>query len=220
MYVIVVGGGKVGFHLTRTLMGEGHEVLLIEKNAEKARKLSASLGDVVRAGDACEVRVLGACGIRRADVVVAVTGHDEDNLVVCQIAMKEFGVKRTISRVNNPKNRTVFERLGVTQLVDATTLIYNLIEQRVITDDVVPIAALREGDIEIVEIGIGQKSPAVKVAVQDLPLPKSCLLIAVLRGTEAVVPKGKTHLRNGDTVIALVHREDEHALKKLFAGRN
>jgi trk system potassium uptake protein TrkA len=219
MYVVVVGGGKVGFHLTRTLMTEGHEVLLIEKSPEKARGLGSALGEVVRAGDACEVRTLAAAGTQRADVVVAVTGHDEDNLVVCQMAMREFGVERTIARVNNPKNRPIFERLGIGQVVDATTLIYNLIEQRVITDGVVPIAALREGDIEIVEIDISPRSRATGVPVKDLPLPKSCLLIAVLRGEQAIVPKGKTRLHQGDTVIALVHRHDEPALKEMFAER-
>jgi trk system potassium uptake protein TrkA len=219
MYVIVVGGGKVGFHLTRTLMEEGHEVLLLEKNVEKAQKLSASLGEVVQPGDACEVRVLAAAGTQRAQVVVAVTGHDEDNLVVCQMAKKEFGVERTIARVNNPKNRPVFHHLGITEVIDATTLIYNVVEQRVIWDDIVPVAALRHG-IEIVEIDIGQKSPAVKVPVKDLPLPKSCLLIAVLRGDDTLIPKGKTRIRQGDTVVALVHREDQPALKEMFAERS
>ena len=218
MYIIVVGGGKVGFHLTRTLLEEGYEVLLLEKEPLKVRRLAATLGEVVRIGDACEVSNLKAAGAGRAKIVIAVTGHDEDNLVVCQMAMKEFGVERTIARVNNPKNRAIFERLGVRELVDATTLIYNLVEQRVATDEIVPLAALQQGEIEIVEIDIGLHSPAAKVAVQELPLPKTTLLIAVLRGGETLIPKGKTRLRKGDVVVALVHRNDQPALKQLFSG--
>ncbi|MFQ5880434.1 MAG: potassium channel family protein, partial [Dehalococcoidia bacterium] len=123
MYIIVVGGGKVGYYLAKELVEDGHEVLAIEKDSAKCAAIAEELGDIVLRGDGCEVRVLEQAGMGRADMVIAVTGDDEDNLVVCQVAKHRFGVGRTIARINNPKNELIFKKLGIPTTVSATAAI-------------------------------------------------------------------------------------------------
>ena len=142
MYVIIVGGGKVGYYLTRELLKQQYEVLLLEKDKSRLAFLSDELGEVAVHGDGCEIRCMDACGYGRADVVVAVTGDDEDNLVICQMAQKRFSVPRVLARVNDPTNEPIFHRLGITETLNSTRLIYNLIGQSIEPDEVVPLAPL------------------------------------------------------------------------------
>ena len=214
MYAIIVGGGKIGFYLSRTLLDNGHEVLLIEKDADRSRRLEEVLGDVVLHGDGTDIRILERSGIARADVIVAVTGHDEDNLVVCQIAKRKFGIRRVVARVNNPLNEDTFRMLGIDATVSSTRIIYNLLEEEVGSDSLVCLAALKHGRLEIVEVGLANDSPAAGKAVKDLRLPTDCVLMSVLRGDELVVPRGDTVLRGGDTVVALVRRGGQEALRE------
>lgn len=216
MYIVVAGGGKIGYHLTKKLVTEGHEVLLIEKDSQKAGKLSDDLGEVVFTGDSCEVRTMAEAGVGRADIVAAVTGHDEDNLVICQMARHKFNVKRTIARINNPKNEEIFRLLGINETVSSTNVIYNLIEQRIEVDGVVPVASLWRGDLELVEIDIGDKSPVLKKAIMDIKMPGHSLILATIRGDDAIVAKGTTKIRKGDTLIALVRQDKEPELRRLF----
>ena len=202
-YIIVAGGGKVGYQLTRALLQEGYEVLLVEKRPQRYHLLREELGDSVFYGDACEIRTMVRMGMERADLVVAVTGDDEDNLIICQVAKRWFGVPRTIARVNNPRNEEIFRRLGIDETISATTLLFQLIEQEVAVGEFLPLALLRKGGLEIVEMELTQTSPLVGKAVRDLPLPHGCLLAAVVRGDEAQVVTGDTVLRAGDMVIAL-----------------
>src|SRR5689334_1804246 len=181
MYIIIVGGGNVGYYLAKTLVKTDHEVLVLEKNRLIHRRLAEELGEVVMQGDGCEVRIMEEAGGARADAVVAVTGDDEDNLVICQMAKIKFNVPRTIARVNNPRNEELFHRLGIDGTVSATKIIYNLIEQEIETGEVIPLAALKKGNIEIVEVEIGPKSPVLNKKIQQLTLPGDALIISVIR---------------------------------------
>ncbi len=151
MYIIVVGGGKVGYYLTKTLLVEGHEVLLIERDRQKVDVYNERLGSVVLAGDGAEAATLSAAGAQRADVVIAVTGEDEDNLVVCQMSKARFHVPRAIARVNNPKNETLFQRLGIDVTVSQTEHILKLIEQKIPEKSFVHLLNLRHDELTIVE---------------------------------------------------------------------
>jgi len=217
MYVVIVGGGKVGFYLSKTLMAEGHEVLLVEMLPDRYKFLESELGSVVALGDGCEMRTQQEIGIGRADVVVAVTGDDEDNLVICQMAKRRFNVPRTIARVNNPQNEEIFQLLGIDQTVNSTRIIDSLIEQQIDTGQVVPLAAMKRGNIEIVEVDIGSTSPVAGKRVSDLKLPPKALIISIIRQDQAILPQADTNLQTGDTLIALVEAENEPALKRLFA---
>ena len=158
MYIVIVGGGNVGYYLAKTLSTTSHEVLLMEKDRQVHRMIAEELGEIAVQGDGCEVRLLEEAGVGRADVVVAATGDDEDNLVICQMSKRMFNVPRTIARVNNPLNEDLFHRFGIDATVSSTKIIYNLIEQEIQTGQVTPLAALKRGRLEIVDIEISENS--------------------------------------------------------------
>lgn len=216
MYIIVVGGGKVGYYLTKTLLNEGHEVLLIERDVNKVETYSDRFGSVVLAGDGAEASVLAAAGAARADVVIAVTGEDEDNLVVCQVAKAKFHVARTIARVNNPKNEQLFRLLGIDVTVSQTNYILNLIEQAIPERNFIHLLSLRHADLAIIEATISMDSPVVNKAIEDIELPVDCVIAAIARGADLIVPRGSTEILPGDDIIAVTHREEEDDLRRLL----
>jgi len=218
MYVIVVGAGKVGYYLTRTLIAEEHEVALIEKEASRVAALASEFGEAVVVGDGCEVKVMEDVGMGRADCVVAVTGHDEDNLIVCQMAQRHFHVPRQIARVNNPKNESLFHLLGITETVASTRIIYSLIDQEVETGESLLLTALKRGKIVIVGAELTPDSPAAGRSVKDIYLPGECILAAIIREDHILLPSGPTRLEAGDTVIGVATPEDQQGLREALVG--
>jgi trk system potassium uptake protein TrkA len=216
MYVIVVGGGKVGYYLTKQLLTEGHEVLLLEKDRRRQAALAEQMGEVVVQGDGCEVRIMSEAGFGRADVIVAVTGDDEDNLVICQMAKRKFQAPRTVARVNDPDNLALFEKLGIDTTVSSTQIIFNLLDQQIETGEIIPLAALKNGNIEIVAITVSERSPVLGKNVRALPLPGDALIISVVRDQHAMLPQGDVRFENGDTVIAMVVADEEPQLRHIF----
>ncbi len=216
MYVIVVGGGKVGYYLSKQLIAEDHEVLLMEKDRRRQAMLAEELGEVVMQGDGCEVRVMEEAGFGRADVVVAVTGDDEDNLVLCQMAKRKFSAPRTVARVNNPANQELFQKLGIDTTVSSTQIIFNLLEQQIEPGEIIPVGALKNGNIEVVAIGLSAKSPVLGRAIKDLELG-SALIISVVRNDQAHLPQADTRLDDGDQVIVMVPADEEMKLRRIFA---
>ena len=219
MYVIVGGGGKVGYYLTKALRAAGQEVTIIEKARKRFVILQEEFGDSALLGDACEVRTLNQAGAVRADLVAAVTGDDEDNLVMCQMAKRKFNVRRVIARINNPKNEETFRLLGIDETVSSTTLIYSLIEQEVEVADVIPLTALRRGNLELVEVALPQGSPAVNKRVRDLPLPHGCMLGIIVREDAAQVVQGDTILRPGDSILAITPATNVQAFREALLGK-
>lgn len=220
MYVIVVGGGKVGYFLSRKLIEEGHEVLLVEKEPKKCSYICEELGEIVYQGDGCDIKSMEEAGMARADVVVAVTGDDEDNLVICQLAKKRFNVPRTIARVNNPKNENIFKKLGIDETVSSTRIIYNLIEQEVEAGDVVSILPFEDGKLEIVETILKSTSPVINKKISDLHLSNDAILVAIIRNNGILIPRGDTILKENDKILALTVTEKEPLLQKILGGNN
>ena len=216
MYIIVVGGGKVGFYLTKTLLSEGYEVLLIERNAGKVDFFNEQLGGVALRGDGAEASVLATAGAGRADVVIAVTGEDEDNLVVCQMAKLAFNVEKTIARVNNPKNEPIFKMLGIDVTVSHTAHIMSIIEQAIPETPMIHLLNLQHPDLAIVDLKVGEESPVNGVALGDIELPNDCIIAAILRGPDLIIPSETTELAEGDDVIAIAHADQEDALRRLL----
>jgi len=217
MYIVIVGAGKVGYHLGRLLMAQGHEVMLIEENRSKVDTLSLEFHDSIMLGDGSSVEVLREAGANRADVIVATTGNDEDNLVVCQVAKLMFLRPRTIARVNNPRNEELFAGLGVDASVSATKIINAMIEEQVKAGDmIIPLLTLKAGDVEIVEVELSRASHIVKKKIRDLTLPPGSIFIAVIRGEEVIIPYGDTEFQPDDKVLALVKRESEQALRQIL----
>src|SRR6187431_2751655 len=176
MYIVVVGGGKVGYYLAKELLEAGHELVILEKNNDRARQISDELGSIVLNRDGCEGKHLAEAGANRATIVVAVTGDDEDNLVVCQMAKHHFDVPRTIARVNNPKNERLFRHLGVDEIISPTRMILGSIEQDIPVHELLHLAALGEGELELIEAHLQSGSPAIGKAAQDLAIPEGCSL--------------------------------------------
>ena len=216
MYIILVGGGKVGYYLTKQLLDEGHEVLLIERSREKVENYSEHFGAVVLAGDGAEAATLASAGAARADVVIAVTGDDEDNLVVCQTARQKFHVAKTIARVNNPKNEQLFKMLGVDVTVSQTNYILNLIEQSIPDRPFLHLLSLRYADLAIIEARVSETSVVAHNAIGEIDLPVDCVIAAVSRGNHVLVPSAATELEPGDDVIAVTRPEQEDELRRLL----
>ncbi len=218
MYIIVVGGGKVGYYLTQTLLADGYEVLLIERNPDKVTEFTERFGAAAVAGDGAEAATLAAAGAARADVVIAVTGEDEDNLVICQMARQKFHVGRTIARVNNPKNERLFRLLGIDVTVSQTNYILNLIEQSIPERSFVHLLSLRHADLAIVEARVTASSVVAHQAIGEITLPVDCVIAAIARGAHLIVPSPATEIQPGDEIIAVAHRDHEDELRRLLVA--
>jgi trk system potassium uptake protein TrkA len=218
MYAIIGGGGKVGFFLARELINQGHEVLIIENRADRAEFISNELGNVVLRGNADEASTLAEAGAERADVVIAVTGDDEDNLVICQVAKKRFGATRTIARINEPRNEGIFRLLGIDATVNATEVVLSILEQEIPQANLVPLLRLLNTDVEVVEALLGDRSPAVGRPLRDIDLPSESTVAVVIRNGSAIFPTGATVLQPGDEIIALTRSLHEPRLRKLFVA--
>ncbi len=220
MYIIIVGGGSVGYSLCKVLLREGHEVLVLDKDPTKCDKFEDELGSVCMRGDGCEVAVLAEAGASRADVFIAATNEDEDNLVACQVARYKFEVPRTIARVNDPKNEEIFRKLGVDCPVSVTNVILEHIEEKLPTHPLIHLLSMGEGKMEVVEVKVLEGARSVGKAIKDLSLPTDSVLALLIRnGQKPQVPTGDTVLKVGDRIIALTTTESEGALKEALVGR-
>jgi trk system potassium uptake protein len=216
MYAIIAGGGKVGFFLARELIEQGHEVLIIEQIAERAEFIANELGNVVLRGNADEASTLAEAGAERADVVIAVTGDDEDNLVLLQVAKRRFGTQRTIARINDPRNEELFRMLGIDATVNATQVMLSVLEQEIPQANLVPLLRLRNTDIEVVEALVGAGSRITGVPLREIDLPPESTIAVVIRAGSAFFPNGTTELKAGDEVVALTRSVHEPRLRSLF----
>jgi trk system potassium uptake protein TrkA len=218
VFVLVVGGGKVGYYLAKELIGAGHEVVLMEKDPGRAAQIADDIGSIVIARDGCEGNHLAEAGCERADVVAAVTGDDEDNLVICQMAKHHFDVPRTIARVNNPKNEALFRHLGVDELISPTRMILGSIEQDIPVHELLHLAGLGGGELEIIEAQLREGSPAIGRTARDVPMPEGCAIFAIIREDVAIPVRPDTILTKGDKVIAIGRAECEVALHRQLIG--
>src|SRR5258708_4197214 len=194
MYIIVGGGGDIGYYVTKSLFTQGHEVLLIEKGSTRYQSLKEELGQSVVRGDACEARTMDEVGANRADVVIAVTGEDEDNMVICQMAKKRYKVGRTIARLNNPKHEEIFLKLGIDTIVSPTKTILSLIESELPSSRFVPLMTLKKAGLEIIEVRIPAESPVVGKTLNSIKLPRTCNLALIIRDKLFVTPTADTIL--------------------------
>jgi trk system potassium uptake protein len=220
MYIIIAGAGKVGWNLARELMASGHEVTVIESDRRRYLTVEQELEHNVHYGDASELWVLQRAGVVRADMVIAVTGDDEDNLLISQVAKEKYLVDHTIARVNNPRNVEHFELLGIRPVVSATDLILRLIEHEVPHHGLVHLLDLKQEQLEIIELEVADDAPAAGRKIGELDLPEGCLVVSVLRNGSGFVPKAETVIQGGDEVLAVLSPGDEDALCMIFAGTN
>src|SRR5262249_48929692 len=220
MYLIVAGGGKVGANLARSLIGQGQEVTMIEQRADRFETLEEEFEHQVQLGDATEVFVLEQAGIARPpDMVVATTGDDEDNIIICQLAREKYGVPKVIARVNDPRNQPHFDLLGISPTVCATLSLLALVEHEVPEHELVHLLELRKENLEIVEVQIDQGSPCVGKSVDKIPLPAGSQLISVVRDGQAKIADGDTMLEAGDQVLAILEPGKTDELKRVLLNK-
>ncbi len=219
MYIIVVGVGRLGYYLIKALLDEGHEVLAIEKSALVCETVEDELGSVCMRGDGCEAATLNDVGTGRADMLIAVTGDDEDNLVSCQVAKHKFNVPFTIARIRNPKNETIFKKLGIDVTVSSTNIILEYIEKEVPTHPLTHLLTIRDKGMEIVEVRIPPESTTVGKPVKELPLPPDSILSLIIRKHQKpLIPRANTVLQAEDQIIAVTTPESEDALRAALRG--
>jgi trk system potassium uptake protein TrkA len=219
VFIIVGGGGKVGYHLARALLAD-HEVLVIEENPQRVEFIAEELGtDVIMQGDACDAATMERAGMQRADLVVAVTGEDQDNLTLCQIAKAKFNVGRAVARINNPQNETLFRQLGIDSTVSATTLIMGHIEQELPWQGMIPLLTLGGFNLEIVEVKVPREAGTVGKQVRQLLLPQGSLICLVIdsQGTPRV-PTPDTTIHAEDILVAVTSIEGQDALRNALTS--
>lgn len=217
MYILVGGGGKVGFYLAQELLQANHEVLVIEREQARATAVADDLGENVMYGDCCEVSMLDAAGVARADLVCAVTGDDEDNLVMCEIARRR-GVPRTIARINNPENELLFKKRGIETTISATQAVLAQIESELPTSEMIPLLQLHNG-LELLEVKLPETSPVVGRRVRDILLPsESIVSLVVDPGGVPRIPSGETRLNAGDALVVVTPRENVELLREALIG--
>jgi trk system potassium uptake protein len=219
MYAIVAGGGKVGANVTRSLLRMGHEVTLVEQRRERFEQLEVELGPTAMLGDATEIHILERAGIARPpEIVLAVTGDDEDNIVISQIAKEGYGVKKAIARVNDPRNQQHFDLLGISQTVCATSGLLGLVEHEVPRHGLVKLLELRSEGLEVVELQVEANAPAAGKRVAGISLPEGAQLVSVMRNGVAELARDETVVRPGDQVIAVLKPGVEEKLRKAVVG--
>ena len=219
MFIIVVGAGKIGYFLAKRLSHNKHTVSIIDKDMVVCEVIAKDLESMVINGDGCEPRILEEAGAARADVVAAVTGDDEDNLIICQLAKEMFHVRRTVGRVNDPENEHTFAQLGIDVPIDSTKIISNIIEEEVSFSDFVNLMSFKRGKLTIVRVDLPDDAPVINKRVQDIRWPENSVLVSIVRGEEVIVPKGATVLEAGDDIIALTLIGNEPQLLSLLVGK-
>ncbi|KPK21580.1 MAG: portal protein [Dehalococcoidia bacterium SG8_51_3] len=219
MYIIIVGGGRLGYYLARALLNEGHEILIVEKNAHFCDIINEEMGSVCVRGDGCETATLTEVGTGRADMLVAVTGDDEDNMVACQVAKHKFNVPRTIARIRNPQNETLFKKLGIDVTVSTTNIILEAIEKEVPTHPLTHLLTRDDRGLEIVEVRIPPDSKTIGKPIKEVPLPEGTkLALLIPRDRKPVIPSPNSIIREGDQIIALTTPELEEELRSNLTG--
>lgn len=220
MYIIIVGAGNVGYHLAKAVLAKGHEVLLVEKDARILERIKDELGGIGLVGDGCEAAILDEAGAARADLLVAVTDHDEDNLVACQVARHKFNVSRTIARVSDIKNQPLFKKLGIDVAVSSTNLILEYIETQMDKPPLLNrLMILKNGEREIIEVKIPATSAIVSRKIKDIALAPNTQIIAVVRADDRVLlPTPATVIEIEDRLIAVTDRQSEEVLYQLLTG--
>ena len=222
MRIVVVGAGKVGYYLIKTLIDRGHSVSLVELDPRRCRLIAEEAGILAVNGDGTNLAALVDAGADTADVIAAATGMDEVNLVVCQLAKAKLMVKKAVARVSNPKNKEVLQRLGVDLAVSGTSLIADAIEEEILYQDMRTLLKLHHSKFSLVELAIPQGAGATGKTVGELAarLPRGCVFVSIIRADDVILPHGNTMFQAGDTVMAVVHTGEEKALRKTLQSKN
>ena len=208
MYIIIAGGGEVGFYLAREFIEGGHEVLVIEPDAKQRERLDEELGDITLGGEGCRIECLDEAGVSRADVFIAATDADEDNLAACQIAKLKYKVPRVVAKLNNPRNRNIFRKLGIENTVDVAALVLENLKALIPVFPFVRVLSLEAADVEVVQVRVTESSPLVNKKVGETGVAFLAETACLVRAGSAPQIVGETtQLLVGDSLICVIPRD-------------
>lgn len=217
MNIIIVGGGNVGFHLAERLSAKNY-IVLIEKDMDVGKRLADNSNILVINGDGCDINILKQAGITKADVLAAVTGSDVDNLVVCQIGKDIFGVKRTVAKINDPRNEKIYSQLGVDVPIGSTSIISKVIEDEVSWEDFINLFTFKRGNLSIIRVDIPESSPIINIPVNEIKMPEEAVMVSIIRNGEMIIPKPNSVIQEKDEIIAMTKVGNEADLLKVLMG--
>lgn len=218
MFIIIVGGGKVGLYLVKHFTEKGHRVLLIEEDWEKVKEIRKKYGIEVVWGNGTEETVLEEAGIEDCDALVAVTEDDQDNLVICQLAERKYNIAKTYTRVNIPGNEKLFSWLGVNVAVSSASILAAMVEDDLSFNDLRNLLIKDQDKLKLIRMTVQKGSPSINKKIKNIKLPTEAVLVAILRGDNSLVPRGNTRLAENDVILALTRPELEEEIKKAFNG--
>lgn len=216
MNIVVIGGGKVGYYLAKTLLEHGHKATVIENDKATSRFLANDLDVTIVCGDGTSIDILEAANVGEADAFISVTGQDEDNLISCQLAKKLFNVPKTIAKVNNPKNSQIMRQLGIDITISSTDNIARLLEREIDTTQIRQLVSINHGEASISEIVLPQNYRLSGRKLSEIKLPNMCVIVSISRGGFTIIPRGDTELISGDTVMIMAKDEAMHSVKQLL----
>lgn len=218
MRAILIGGSKTVYFLARQFVRRKYHVTVINRDADRCREIAQQTKATVVLGDGTHVQRLEEAGARQADVLLALTNHDQDNLIACQIAQKMFSMPRTIALVNDPDNEEIFTRLGVTVAFSATRIIGSILDQETGFEDIMALMPLAQGRINVTEVRLASNSPAIGKTLLDLELSENSLVACIIRGAEVIVPRGFTELRVDDHLLLISQPEHQKYDLEILCG--
>jgi len=219
MRVILIGGNKTTYFLARTFASKGYHLAIVNKDPAEAKWLSERVKALVILGDGSDPAILEQAGARRADVVISLTPHDEDNLITCQIARQMYGVPRTMALVNDPDNEAIFTQLGITTAFSATRIIATLIEQQTALEDITHLVLAAEGRVNVTEVTLRSGAPAIGKSLYELALPEDSLVACIIRGEQVIVPRGPSRLQLADRLILIDLPENHGQMLRALMGQ-
>lgn len=220
MRIILIGGGKIVYFLARQFIGEGYHVTIINRDPQDARELAQRTRATVVLGEGSSPERLDEAGAMRADVVLALTEHDQDNLIACQLAKRLYGVRRTLALVNDPDNEELFQKLGVGVAFSATRVIASLIEQQTNFDDITRLMPIANGRVNVTDLHLHPSAPSIGKTLQEIPLSEGSLVACIVRNEEVLVPRGATRLQAEDHLILISHPENEERDLRVLCGHH
>ncbi len=218
MQVMLIGGGKIVYHLAKNLISKGHFVVIVNKDREYTRELARDLNATIVCGEASDPDILEDAGGHKTDILVALTQKDHDNLFVCKMAQKYFEIKKTTALVNNPDNELLFKKLGINAVFNITDLFSSLIEQNVAFEDINNLITLENGQLSITQITVSEKAPAVGETLKKIDLPLSIVLGGIIRNGEVIIPRGGTVIKTGDKILVISLPEEQARAAKILGG--
>jgi trk system potassium uptake protein TrkA len=218
MNLIIVGGQKLAYFLSRLFTSKGYKVTIINEDKEEAKKLARMLKVTVVHGDGSDPQILEEAGANSTDALLALTPHDQDNLLICQLAIRHFHIPQTLALVNDPDNEEVFLQLGISSVFSTTRILAGLIEQKTGFESITNLIPIEEGKINAAEIILEDDSPVIEKSLRDVKLPEDSLIASIIRKGQPIVPRGSTILKPGDRLIAISSPENLGRVLKILTG--